>query len=1733
LALSVKIDRKVQTFVASEQTKNLKLSSVSPSIIKHHSACCEGRYMNVLKSLFCSVNRDLMSSGIQSELKSKLKHLRQPAILVLALSLAACGGGSPDSVVTAPDPVDTTTPITDISTSQASVILPGDDCATGGIAVETAIDLNGDGLLDASEVDTSEIVCDGKDGLDGVTALVAQTAVTPGDSCADGGLRFDVGLDVNDNDVLDANEIDSTEFLCNTVLDDDAFEAPAIVSAISLSNTEVLLQFSEPMLQSDIENPFSYSITTVGLETHVPVWDAVVANADNSTVLLSTYSQSSVNYLITATNVRDLDGNSMRVPTIADSTILSSPSSTTFVGTEPNGDSIADSDGDSLPDHTELTGWDITITYGTGVTESRRVTSDPGDPNQDVNSAVNIAARDTDNDGVTDNEERHGGIDPRQPDTDGDTLTDNEEWNIIFSDPAHQDSDGDGTQDGFEFYSYRTSPVLADTDGDQISDTDEVLGRNRDPRIADLPLYSISIGDLRLQIDERFTYEDTDGKTVVNDSNSTVTMSLSESVTKSISGSGFFQAVLDLPGGVSREQSKPFGETNTTYTAGAAIAISREDASASQRVHEQSVKKGVELSTSNTVTREIVGARIDAGLTIENQGDLAFAITNLEVTILQRSRESTRRFIPVATLVANSALISGESATFNLGPFSTKRGPILFSSRDVFPNLVDELMQLPPGALVFEVVNYDVVDEFGRQFTFANQTVRDRTANIIVDTGEAQVQRHLVATALQPDINGYAGAAGDFVGGFNSDGSPKGVSLDFALQDIMELSKNAIENDGIVAGANQTADSVAAGDDVQLIPPGTTGVSVGSIVISAGQDGILESIPADDDQADVTTGYETSLSCSATSDNAGQVCSTDSGCIGNNASCSGPETLVRFGSQRNGDFGRQWVVLTTSTVRAGADFGRITVKPREDFYLAFVQDLDQDGIFAREEFLSGSTDSSADIYDNSSFGKGEFLAYDLAFDLDGELVGYTIPALVAEPDGIADSKDTDRDGLGDFAEIRVGWKVSSDGGLLQQVYPSPRLADSDGDGMLDPQEQDLSPFCTSVADGGDPRQDALCRFQLEDAVSQDSAISIVAGADGIANTLATGDDEQRVLQMTSSLTSNTVVIGPGINGVIDTDLSGDDLYESSQSSSRITPTSNPLLPDTDSDGVSDFAELNGYIVGTSIRDNSIGYGDDFLQINNSDQQINCGANGLVDTALGGDDYYTYGFTLDIDHSYGSICDSELSSGTYIPIIFSGRNGVIDSIPNQLPRNTAANAIADSLAVGDDIQQAYLYGPVLSGGIVILPGPNGTIESTPEWDDVYVAGEIVVTDPLRRDTDSDLVADGLERDQGGDPTDALDGEQFRDSDQDGLSDTEESVLGWIAYTGNSSYLVLSNPSRPDSDFDGLPDLAERILGTDPNKSDTDNDGLSDFDELADFERFFGLDEQHPGFFVDGANSLQYGSSPTSFDTDGDGLDDRRELVVGYRLVVPGESVPRQIYTNPLTFDTDGDGVSDIDEFYNSDATVIDTDEDGRSDGLESTSNTNPLIPDVGVTVTYKRLLLDKITDTGGANGAEIEWYFLVKRPGDAGNGILLSDAADCDINDVECGVYFGGDATRFAPQFQANPGAYYTLPLGLGRVSPSSSYWFYRAGQISFILMEGQSFSVNGIIYETDIANTPKAGLPPFYVPTAVTGGCITRFDASFSYADFADGGQATFPFPDGAGTDESCDWTIEVDIETY
>ncbi|MDP2137998.1 MAG: hypothetical protein Q8J74_09100, partial [Candidatus Didemnitutus sp.] len=89
----------------------------------------------------------------------------------------------------------------------------------------------------------------------------------------------------------------------------------------------------------------------------------------------------------------------------------------------------------------------------------------------------------------------------------------------------------------------------------------------------------------------------------------------------------------------------------------------------------------------------------------------------------------------------------------------------------------------------------------------------------------------------------------------------------------------------------------------------------------------------------------------------------------------------------------------------------------------------------------------------------------------------------------------------------------------------------------------------------------------------------------------------------------------------------------------------------------------------------------------------------------------------------------------------------------------------------------------------------------------------------------------------------------------------------------------NDRAGDLDGDGLSNLKEYLLGTNPNNADIDGDGLNDAFELT------------------------IGTNPRNADTDGDGLPDGLELI---------------LHLNPLSAadagsDTDGDGITDLAEY----------------------------------------------------------------------------------------------------------------------------------------------------------------------------------------------------------------------------
>ncbi len=85
---------------------------------------------------------------------------------------------------------------------------------------------------------------------------------------------------------------------------------------------------------------------------------------------------------------------------------------------------------------------------------------------------------------------------------------------------------------------------------------------------------------------------------------------------------------------------------------------------------------------------------------------------------------------------------------------------------------------------------------------------------------------------------------------------------------------------------------------------------------------------------------------------------------------------------------------------------------------------------------------------------------------------------------------------------------------------------------------------------------------------------------------------------------------------------------------------------------------------------------------------------------------------------------------------------------------------------------------------------------------------------------------------------------------------------------------------------MPDIYEIMIGTDVNVPDTDNDGLTDYQEVY-------ITRIDPTKF----DSVTEGVSDDDADSDGDGLSNAQEIDLG---------------TNPQLSDTDGDGLDDDSE-----------------------------------------------------------------------------------------------------------------------------------------------------------------------------------------------------------------------------
>ena len=263
---------------------------------------------------------------------------------------------------------------------------------------------------------------------------------------------------------------------------------------------------------------------------------------------------------------------------------------------------------------------------------------------------------------------------------------------------------------------------------------------------------------------------------------------------------------------------------------------------------------------------------------------------------------------------------------------------------------------------------------------------------------------------------------------------------------------------------------------------------------------------------------------------------------------------------------------------------------------------------------------------------------------------------------------------------------------------------------------------------------------------------------------------------------------------------------------------------------------------------------------------------------------------------------------------------------------------------------------------------GTDPNDPDTDDDGLLDGIEIfttgTDPLLADTDGDWLMDGEEILIYG--TDPL----MIDTDEDGLNDGYEvtvsysdplvfdadaDVDGWYWFWDCNDNDSLINPATPEF-LNGIDDNCNDEIDEGFNNTDTDGDGLNDWDEF----NLYGTNHTNPDTegdgLTDGDEILNWSSDPLYFDQDLDMdgsywfIDCNESDSMIYpdapeRINGIDDDCDGLIDEDFVGMDTDGDGLYDLTEVmqYGTDPLIMDTDGDGMSDGDEILiSYTDPLI-----------------------------------------------------------------------------------------------------------------------------------------------------------------------------------------------
>jgi len=595
-------------------------------------------------------------------------------------------------------------------------------------------------------------------------------------------------------------------------------------------------------------------------------------------------------------------------------------------------------------------------------------------------------------------------------------------------------------------------------------------------------------------------------------------------------------------------------------------------------------------------------------------------------------------------------------------------------------------------------------------------------------------------------------------------------------------------------------------------------------------------------------------------------------------------------------------------------------------------DCDGDGLDNNGELLAGTDNNNPDT-DEDGLTDGE------------EVNGGSDPLDSCSPDFNAiGTNDCDNDGLTNIDESFYGTDTTN--------------PDTDGDGINDGDEvnggsnpvESCDPNPSAASDTADCDVDGLTNGE-ETALGTDPN-----NPDTDGDTINDGDEINNGSDPLNACDPNNTGLGTD-------DCDADGLTNDEEALAGTDPNN----PDSDGDGDTDGEEVNN---GTSPVDpcdpniNALGTADCDGDGLDNDGEILAGTdNTNPDTD---EDGFTDGEEVESGSDPLDSCTPDFSAVGTNDCDNDGLTNTDESFYGT--DNTNPDTDGDGINDGDEVSGGS--NPVESCD----PDPSAAgANADCDGDGLTTEEETTLgTDPNNEDTDGDNITDGDEVNNGSNPLNACDpvstGLGSDDCDLDGLTNDDELLVGTDPNNpdtdgdGDNDGEEVNNGTSPidpcdptidavgtaDCDGDGLDNDGELLAGTDNNNPDTDEDGLTDGEEV--FGGSDPLDSCSPDFGAVGTNDCDndgltnidesfYGTDNTISDTDGDGINDGDEVNGGSN---PLESCDPNPSAGSPESDCDEDGLTIAEENeIGTDSSNPDTDGDGFNDGEEVTNGSNPL------------------------------------------------------------------------------------------------------------------------------------------------------------------------------------------------